>query len=706
MKQLVQNLKTGETILEDIPAPIVKKGHILIKTNASLVSLGTEKMLVEFGKSNLISKARQQPEKVKQVLDKIKSDGLFPTLDAVFRKLEEPLPLGYCNAGEVIAVGSDITNFKPGDRVVSNGPHAEIVCVPKNLVAHIPENVSNEEASFTVIASIGLQGIRLVNPTLGETVVVSGLGLIGLVTAELLLANGCNVVGFDFDQQKVDLANEKGIKAYNLSTGVDPVKNVLQLTQNIGADAIIITASTKSDELISQAAQMSRKRGRIVLVGVVGLDINRSDFYEKELSFQVSCSYGPGRYDEEYEKNGVDYPLPFVRWTEQRNFQAILEAISKGRLDVKRLITEEVPLEDFQKIYGNLGNKGSIASILKYRKDVDLGNSVNVGSGKATMATKGAIAIVGAGNFTKMTMLPVLQKNKANIKSIVSNSGVSGSFLAKKYGIPVSSTNYEDVLENKEIDSVIITTRHNLHSDMVKKAVGAGKQVFVEKPLALNLEDLEVINDLVKTSGASVMVGYNRRFSPFAQKAKKLIANSAEPISLVMNFNAGFIPANHWVHNPEVGGGRIIGEACHFMDLFQFLTGSLITEVSATALGQNPSVNCDNVSIQVKATNGSIAVINYFANGHKAYSKERIELYSQGRNIIIDNFRKMEAYGFKSFSKMSSSQNKGHAEQFGAYINFLTKGGEPLISFSEIYNSTRASILAVESLMKSEKIYI
>lgn len=706
MKQLVQNLKTGETILEDIPAPIVKKGHVLIKTQASLVSLGTEKMLVEFGKSNLISKARQQPEKVKQVLDKIKSDGLVPTLEAVFRKLEEPLPLGYCNAGTVLAVGEDITHLKPGDRVVSNGPHAEVVCVPKNLVALIPDKVSFEEASFTVIASIGLQGIRLVNPSLGETVVVSGLGLIGLITAELLLANGCHVIGFDFDQQKVDLANAKGIQAYNLATGVDPVKNVMQLTGQVGADAVIVTASTKSDELISQAAQMSRKRGRIVLVGVIGLDIKRSDFYEKELSFQVSCSYGPGRYDENYEKNGIDYPLPFVRWTEQRNFQAILEAIALGRLDVKRLITEEVALEDYLKVYGNLGNKGSIASILKYKQEVDLSNTVKVSAAKTATGSKGGLAIVGAGNFTKMTMLPALQKSKANIQSIVSNSGVSGSFLAKKYGIPLSVTNYEDVLQQAHVDAVLITTRHNLHAEMVVKALKAEKQVFVEKPLALNLEDLEAIAALVKDHSKSVMVGYNRRFSPFALKAKELLSNAAEPISLVMNFNAGFIPAEHWVHNPTVGGGRIIGEACHFIDLFQYLSGSLVSEVCTTALGNQPSANTDNVSIQLKAQNGSIAVVNYFANGNKAYSKERIEVYSQGRNIIIDNFRKMEAFGFKSFSKASGSQDKGHAEQFARYINFLTKGGKELITFDEIYNSTKAAILAVASLSKSEKIYL
>lgn len=321
MKQIIQDLKNGETILEEVPVPMVKSGHVLIKTTKSLVSLGTERMLVEFGKANFIQKARQQPDKVKMVLDKVKTDGLKPTMDAVFNKLNQPLPLGYCNVGEVVAVGRGVTEFKVGDRVASNGNHAEYVNVPKNLVAKIPDNVTDEEAVFTVIGSIGLQGIRLLNPTFGETIVVVGLGLIGLVTAELLLANGCNVIGFDFDPEKVKIAKEKGVIAINPSEGTDQVKFIESYTNGIGADGVIITASNKSNEIISQSANMCRKRGRVVLVGVIGLDISRADFYEKEISFQVSCSYGPGRYDEEYEQKGNDYPIGYVRWTEKRNFE-------------------------------------------------------------------------------------------------------------------------------------------------------------------------------------------------------------------------------------------------------------------------------------------------------------------------------------------------------------------------------------------------
>ena len=364
MKQIIQDLQSGQTILEEVPVPQVKSGSVLIQTTRTLVSLGTERMLVEFGKANLIDKARQQPDKVKQVLDKIKTDGLQPTLEAVFNKLGQPLPLGYCNVGKVVAIGKGVTDFVIGDRVASNGNHAEFVCVPKNLVAKIPDNVSDDEATFTVIGSIGLQGIRLLNPQLGETIVVIGLGLIGLVSAEILKANGCRVIGVDFDQQKVDIARQKGIIAINPSKGLDIVKYVTELTESVGADGVLITASAKSNDVIHQACEMSRKRGRIVLVGVIGLDMRRDDFYKKELSFQVSCSYGPGRYDENYEYKGQDYPLPYVRWTEKRNFETILQIISSGALDVKSLITEKVSLEHYLYIYGDMRKQGSIVSIL------------------------------------------------------------------------------------------------------------------------------------------------------------------------------------------------------------------------------------------------------------------------------------------------------------------------------------------------------
>lgn len=697
MMQLIQNLQTGETILEDIPVPLVQKGMVLIKTHRSLVSLGTEKMLVEFGKANLFHKVRQQPEKVKQVFEKIQSDGLLPTLEAVFRKLGEPLPLGYCNAGEVIAVGEGVEDFKVGDRVVSNGQHAEVVCVPKNLVASIPEGVSYDEACFTVIASIGLQGIRLLNPTFGERIVVQGLGLIGLITAELLVANGCEVIGFDVDQKKVDLANTKGIKAYNISNGADPVGLANALSGGVGVDGVIIAASAQGNEIVSQAARMCRKRGRIVLVGVTGLELKRSEFYEKELTFQVSCSYGPGRYDSNYEQNGWDYPLPFVRWTEKRNFEAILQAIATKRLNVQPLITEIVELQDYNQIYGNMKGSGAIASLLKYSGAVDLSATSVPVSNRKFSAQKGVLGIIGAGNFTNATVLPALKKLRAEVKYISSASGLSAKTLAKKYGIGHATTNYWDILNDPEVDAVLITTRHNTHAEMCIEALKSGKHVFVEKPLALTMDDLVAIEKVYTEQKKTLTVGFNRRFSPFITDAKLQIGVGDAPINIIATMNAGFIPPNSWVQDIKIGGGRVIGEACHLIDLISFLTGSSVSSVVMNAMGTNPEAGTDNASILLKYKNGSTGVINYFSNGSKAYSKERIEIYSQQRTIVVDNFRKSTYYGFSKSGK-SGAQDKGHLEQFSRFVNSLKKGGDAIIPFDELINTSKAAISAVQSL--------
>ena len=699
MKQIIQDLSKGHTLLEDIPVPMVKKGTVLIKTHRSLVSLGTEKMLVEFGKSSLLAKARQQPDKVLQVLDKIKTEGFLPTLEAVFNKLGEPLPLGYCNAGEVIDVGEGVTEFSIGDRVASNGNHAEVVCVPQNLVAKIPDNVSYEEASFTVIGSIGLQGIRLINPTLGETVVVIGLGLIGQLTAELLVANGCTVIGFDYDQRKVDLAKQKGVLAFN-ATEVEVVKIVETLTNQKGADAILITASTSSNDVISQAALMSRKRGRIVLVGVIGLDIKRADFYKKELSFQVSCSYGPGRYDEDYEQKGIDYPIGFVRWTEKRNFETILQAISKNQITVTDLITDRVPLIEYKNIYDNLG-KGSIASILEYSpSDVKDVRSIEVSQKSWSGNAKGIIGIIGAGNFTKMTVLPSLKNSGAHYKYISSAGGLTATSLAKKYGISQATSDYRIILDDPEVDLVIITTRHDLHATMVADVLQSGKHVFVEKPLAIDERGLALIVDsyLTLNNGATVNVGFNRRFSPYAQKAKLLIGSAGADLNMIATMNAGFIPKDIWVHDMKTGGGRIIGEACHFIDLMQFFTGSKVSALVMSGLGIHPEENTDNAIITIRFDNGAQGVINYFSNGSKSYPKERIELYSQGRTLVIDNFRKMSGYGFPRFSSMRCGLDKGHKAQFKSLIESIKSHGEPLIPFEDIENTTKASFAALESL--------
>lgn len=705
MKQIIQDLKTGKTILEEVPVPNVKAGCVLIKTTRTLVSLGTERMLVEFGKANLIDKARQQPDKVKQVLDKIKTDGLLPTLDAVFNKLGQPLTMGYCNVGRVIAVGKGVTEFVVGDRVASNGNHAEFVCVPKNLVAKIPDNVSDEEAAFTVIGSIGLEGIRLFRPELGETVVVTGLGLIGLVVSQLLIANGCRVVGIDFDPEKVEMAKAKGVMAINPASGVNPIKYVEEITGGVGADGVIITASTKSDEVMHQSCEMCRKRGRIILVGVVGLNLRRDDFYKKELTFQVSCSYGAGRYDEDYENKGHDYPLPYVRWTEKRNFETILQTISSGGLDVRSLITEEVDLEDYMEIYGDMRKRGSIASIIKFSEHSAIERVVAI-EGNCFKPGNGKIGIIGAGNFTSSTVVPALKKANAKIKYIASAGGLNAKILANKLGAECATSDYNEILKDPEVGMVIVTTRHNLHSRMVLESLKAGKSVFVEKPLCLNKEELEEIKSVYDKTPKDVTltVGFNRRFSPYATKLKQLVGEG--PKNIVATMNAGFIPADMWVHDLEIGGGRIVGEACHFIDLCSYIAGSKVIAVCMNAMGVNPEENTDNATILLKYENGSNAVINYFANGSKSYAKERVEVYSQERVFVVDNWRKLQAFGVKGFSKKSGTMDKGHRDEFALLNERILKGGEPLIDFDCIVNTTEASFAAIESLRSGKWVKI
>ncbi len=698
MKQILQSFKDGSTFLEDVPVPLVKKGSLLIKTTHSLVSLGTERMLVEFGKSNLISKARQQPDKVKQVLDKIKTEGLVPTLEAVFNKLEQPIPLGYCNVGKVIEGGEWVSEFKIGDRVASNGNHAEYVSIPKNLCAKIPDNVSDEEAVFTVIGSIGLQGIRLANPTLGEVFVVYGLGLIGLLTSQLLLANGCKVIGIDIDSNKCEIAEKFGTITINPSKGTDILNSVMEYTNGIGADGVIITASAKTNEIIAQSALISRKRGRIILVGVIGLELNRSEFYEKELTFQVSCSYGPGRYDDNYEQKGIDYPLPFVRWTEKRNFESILEAISTKKIDVKPLITEIILFEEFEKIYSNLSASGKIASILKYLENSEPASIIRISENNFKQ-TRGVAGIIGAGNFTKMTILPNMKKNPLLIKYIASASGITSTTLAKKHNIAFSTSDYKSILADPEVDLVMITTRHNQHAKLVIESLNSGKNVFVEKPLAINKIELEEILSAYKQAGKTLTVGFNRRFSPHIKKIKSIFGDNQ--MNVIATMNAGFIPKNVWVHDLSIGGGRIIGEACHYIDLITFLTGSMVKEVCMNAMGINPDDSTDNASILLKYENGSTGVINYFANGSKSYSKERIEVYSQEKTFILDNFTSLHGYGIKGFSKMKTKLDKGHKNQFDILAERIISGGEPLIPFNEIINTTKASFAAIESMKKN-----
>lgn len=697
MKQIIQDLKGGATVLEEVPVPQVKSGCVLIQTTRTLVSLGTERMLVEFGKANLIDKARQQPDKVKQTLDKLKTDGIMPTLEAVFNKLGQPLPLGYCNVGKVIAVGRGVTEFSVEDRVASNGNHAEYVCVPKNLVAKIPDNVTDEEAAFTVIGSIGLEGIRLLKPELGETIVVIGLGLIGLIVSQLLRANGCRVIGVEFDQAKLDMAKKWGVIPVNPAKGDDQIKVVEELTNGVGADGVIITASAHDDSIIHNACVMSRKRGRVILVGVIGLNMRRDDFYKKELTFQVSCSYGAGRYDEEYENKGHDYPIGYVRWTEKRNFETILQTISNGGLNVKQLITEEVELKDYLEIYGDMRKRGSIASIIKFPEEQKIERVVAI-EGNKFEGTTGKIGIIGAGNYTSSTVVPCLKKAGAKVKYVASAGGLTAKIVAKKMGAENATSDYTQILSDPEVSLAIITTRHNMHAKMVLETLKAGKSAFVEKPLCLNEEELQEIMDAYRSApkGVTLTVGFNRRFSPFAVKMKQLLGDG--PKNIVATMNAGFIPKEVWVHDLEIGGGRIIGEACHFIDLCSYLAGSKVISVCMNAMGVNPEESTDNASILLRYENGTNAVINYFANGSKSYDKERVEVFSQERILILENWRKLKGYGVKGFSKMSGSLDKGQKAEFSMLNERIQNGGEPLIPFDSIVNTTKASFAAIQSL--------
>ena len=710
MKQLIQNLKTGETLLEEVPTPQVRESHVLIQTHRSLVSLGTERMLVAFGRASLLTKVRQQPDRVKQVLEKIQTDGLLQTLETVFRKLNQPLPLGYCNVGRVLAVGDGVHDLCIGDRVVSNGHHAEVVCVPRKLVASIPDTVSDDEAAFTVVGAIGLQSIRLLNPTLGETVVVIGLGLIGLLTAELLQINGCRVIGIDVNETKCQLARQIGITVFNPVSGTDPVKAVLSLTNGIGADGVLITASSQADELLSQAARMSRKRGKIVLVGVIDLAINRADFYEKELTFQVSCAYGPGRHDDNYEQKGHDYPLPHVRWTANRNFQSVLHLLATGQLRVKPFITESVALADYKKIYGDLASSGRIASLLSYPEQVDLSPVFTLREPDYE-PSDGTVGIIGAGNFTGAILLPALTATGASLKIIASAGGLNATLLAKKFGISQSTTDYRQILNDPAIDLCVITTRHNSHARLTIEALQAGKHVFVEKPVAIYESELTQLIESQQKSGKMVMVGFNRRFSPYAQKMKALLGGDTLPLpmNIVATINAGFVPANSWVHDRVVGGGRILGEACHFVDVITFLTGSRVVSVCLSAMGQQPTETSDSASLLLRYENGSTGVVNYFSNGSKAYAKERVEVYSQERTLVLDNFRTLTGYGFKGFSRVSGRQDKGHTEQMKRLIKAVRVGytaepGKPddmLIPFADIINTTQTMFAALQSLRES-----
>lgn len=715
MKQILQNLKTGETELVEIPCPHLKPGHLLVRTTKSLISAGTERMLIEFGKAGWVEKARQQPDKVRQVIEKIKTDGLMPTIEAVQAKLDQPLPLGYCHVGIVEELGGnpETLGFDRGERVVSNGPHAEMVCVPKNLCARIPDEVSDEDAAFTVLGAIGLQGVRLAQPTLGESFVVIGLGLIGQLTLQILRANGCRVLGIDLDSSKCAIARQFGAETADISQGEDPLLAANLFSRGRGVDGVLITAATKSNEPMHQAAEMCRKGGRIVLVGVTGLELTRDDFYKKELSFQVSCSYGPGRYDPEYEEKGHDYPLAFVRWTEQRNFEAVLDLLATGQMIVNPLISHRYSFTDAEEAYAliNKGHEAYIGVILEYEREKNVDAETTEKPDIATALTinlfprvvsqaVATVGFIGAGNFAGQVLLPALKKGGARLKTICSSGGVTGTHLGKKFGFEKSTTDIEAIWKDEEINTVFIATRHDTHAPLVLKGLEAGKHIFVEKPLCLTKDELEKIIEAynLRQSGPNsplLMVGFNRRFAPQVLKMKKLLEAMPEPKSMIMTVNAGNIPADHWTQDPKVGGGRIIGEACHFVDLMRFLAGHAIVGFQAAYMG-NPSGAdpChDKATLTLSFADGSLGTVHYFANGHKSFPKEHLEVFCSGRILQLDNFKVLRGYGWKNFKRMRLwRQDKGHRTEVIAFLHAITHSGSEPIPFTEVVEVTETSI--------------
>lgn len=677
------------------------------------MSVGTERMLVEFARAGWLDKVRQQPDKVGMVLNKMRTDGVGPTIESVFAKLGQPIPLGYCNAGTCVAVGAGVSEIAVGDRVISNGPHAEIVNVPARLCMKIPDAVSDDEAAFTVIGAIALQGIRLVQPTLGEAVVVTGLGLIGLMTVQLLRAHGCRVLGIDYDAGKVAMARSFGAEAVQIGEGNDPLGAANEFSRGRGVDAVIISASTQSNEPVHQAALMCRKRGRLVLVGVTGLDLSRADFYEKELSFQVSCSYGPGRYDPNYEEQGLDYPIGFVRWTEQRNFEAVLDMMATGSLDVKPMISHRFPIAEAQGAYDLVASGGALGILIEYPESGDDSDKnvrrsvVDVAQRPGSSAPAGAptVSFIGSGNYATTVLIPAFKEAGAVFRSVASAGGVSGVHAARRFGFGQTTTDTPSAIADPHVRAIVITTRHDSHARLTQEALRAGKHVFVEKPLAITMSELaDVERAYDEAAGRDrpiLMVGFNRRFAPHVQKIKLLLDPVAGPKAFVMTVNAGAVPSDHWVQDRSVGGGRVIGEGCHFIDLLRFLAGSRIVDFTAASIGASPGVAItdDKSSIVLRFEDGSIGTIIYLANGHKSFPKERLEVFAAGRILQLDNFRRLTGFGWPGFSTHKLwHQDKGQKACAAAFVAAVRTGGPAPIPFEELMEVSRVTVEVGEAL--------
>ena len=711
MKQLIQSFKTGELGLFEVPAPICQESGALVQTTVSLVSAGTEKMLVDFAKKSMLQKAKDRPDLVKQVIDKMKKEGVKNTLEKVFTKLDTPIPLGYSCAGKVVEVGSKIKDINIGDRVACGGAgyanHSEINYVPKNLMVKIPDGVDDIDASFVTVGAIALQGVRQTEPTLGEKVAVMGLGLLGQLTVQLLKANGCKVIGSDIDPDKLELAKKLG--ADEVCHAGDLIKKAKEFSNGYGVDAVIIAASTSSNQPIIDAAEIARMRGRVVFVGMVGMDVPRNEYYKKELDLRLSMAYGPGRYDPEYEEKGNDYPYDLVRWTEQRNFEAFLGLIQEGKITPKDILTHQFDFDDAMKAYDLLEGKVNekyLGIVLNYKNEINLEEHKNVKiSEKIVASSKINVGLIGAGNFTKSVILPNLKKvDGYDLVGLCTATGVSAQGNGEKNGFKYITTDSDEIFSNDEINTVFVTTRHNDHANKVLSAIKANKHCFVEKPLCIKEDELEEIKN--EYAGKSIIqVGFNRRFAPLVEKMKKSLGSNH--MSVNYRVNAGVIPKDVWIQDSQIGGGRIIGEVCHFVDTCSFLIGSEVESVFATSIKKaDKSVpDEDNVSIILNYKNGSTATITYFAYGDNSMPKESIEVFSNGIALSLNDFRELITFQGKSKKEKSANQDKGFINEFKAFKDAINSG-KPAISFDSLYNTTKTTFKVLESLRNKSLVNI
>jgi len=703
MKQLIQSFKTGELGLFEVPAPVCGENGALVQTTVSLVSAGTEKMLVDFAKKSMLAKAKDRPDLVKQVIDKMKKEGVKNTLEKVFTKLDTPIPLGYSLAGRVIELGSNMSGLNIGDRVACGGAgyanHSEINYVPKNLMVKIPDGVDDIDASFVTVGAIALQGVRQTEPKLGERVAVMGLGLLGQLTVQLLKANGCKVIGSDVDPDKIELAKKLGAdEACHASELISKAK---EFSNGYGVDAVIIAASTMSNQPVIDAAEISRMRGRVVFLGMVGMDIPRNDYYKKEIDLRLSMAYGPGRYDPEYEEKGNDYPFDLVRWTEQRNFEAFLGLIDEGKITPKEILTHEFDFDDAMDAYDLLEGKVKekyLGIVLKYKSDIKLDeHKIVQRTTKAVTSDKINVGLIGAGNFTKSVILPNMQKvGGYELVGLCTATGVSASGTGKKYDFKYMTTDSSEIFKNSEINSVFITTQHDKHASAVIESIKAKKHCFVEKPLCIYEEELEAIKEAY-TGETIVQVGFNRRFSPMIESMKKGISGQ---VSVNYRVNAGIIPKDVWIQDRSIGGGRIIGEVCHFIDTCSYLISSDVVSVFATTITKDDQSipDEDNVNITLNYANGSTATIGYYAYGDTTMPKEYIEVFGNGVSMSMTDFRELIVYsGGKANKTKSANQDKGFVNEFKAFKDAV-KSGKEAISFDSIYNTTRTTFKILESI--------